>query len=322
MLSHEEAYLRERENAGLVAMLDELRELVDRQSAGTTGVVESPVPGFHTVRLEKSCGTEHCLERPLFSIILQGSKHMTCGLKENARDFSLRAGNSLLVSIDVPASSAILASRETPFLAAFIHLDKKTLLDLSLRMSETQSGLPAARQDFEKGDFDGAAVDMVDEDLLSCMLRLARLWNKPEQIAVRAPIIAAELHYVLLCGRYGHLLQSLYRRDSQNSAAVQAIALLKQDLANPLRVNELARKVNMSVSSLHRHFKQLTGYSPLQYRKQLRLLEARRLMFTENEQAASAAMSVGYESVTQFNRDYKRMFGEPPHKNIRRLQAV
>ena len=90
----------------------------------------------------------------------------------------------------------------------------------------------------------------------------------------------------------------------------------------PLRVNDLARQVNMSVSSLHRHFKQLTGYSPLQYRKQLRLLEARRLMFSENEQAASAAMIVGYESVTQFNREYKRMFGEPPHRDIRRLQAI
>lgn len=318
MLSYEEACLRERENVELLSMLDELRELVDRQSTGSSGVLPTPIPGLYMVRMENSCGTEHCLERPLFSIILQGSKQMACGLKEDAREFSLRAGNSILVSIDLPASSVILASREKPFLAFFVYLDKKTLLDLSLRIRETQGELPEPAGE----NVEGVAVNMVEPDPLSCMLRLARLWNRPEQIAVRAPIILEELHYVLLCGRNGNILQSLYRRDSQNSAAVQAIALLKQDLASPLRVNELARKVNMSVSSLHRHFKQLTGYSPLQYRKQLRLLEARRLMFAENEQAASAAISVGYESVTQFNRDYKRMFGEPPHRNIRRLQAV
>ena len=315
----ENVFTREQSNAEMLSMLDELRALVDRQSAGSSGVIATSVPTLNTVRLNRTTGTDHCLERPLISIVLQGSKHISCGIRETSRELHLTEGNSLLVAVDMPTSSTIIVDSNKPFLAIFVYLDKSTLLDLTLKMNSTkQIQLPA----MERENIGGAAVDMVDLDVLSCMLRLARLWDKPEQIAVRAPIILHELHYVVLAGRYGHLLQNLYRRDSQNSSVVQAIALLKQDLASPLRVNDLARQVNMSVSSLHRHFKQLTGYSPLQYRKQLRLLEARRLMFSENEQAASAAMIVGYESVTQFNREYKRMFGEPPHRDIRRLQAI
>ncbi len=127
-----------------------------------------------------------------------------------------------------------------------------------------------------------------------------------------------ELHYLLLIGPQGGVLQRLYTRGSQNNQIIQAIALMRQHIATPLRMDALAREVSMSVSSLHRHFKNITGFSPLQYYKQLRLYEAQRLMFMENERAAGAALCVGYESVTQFNREYKRMFGEPPHRDINR----
>lgn len=250
----------EQNNAEVLSMLDELRALVDRQSANTTGVVQTPVPSLNTARLNHSTDTDHCLERPLVSIILQGAKHMSCGIRETARDIYLTEGNSLLVAVDMPTTSTIIVDNK-PFLASFVYLDKSTLLDLSIKM-HTERQIQAPSMAMERDDLEGVAVDMVDPDLLSCMLRLARLWDKPEQISVRAPIILHELHYVILAGRYGHLLQNLYRRDSQNSSVVQAIALLKQDLASPLRVDELARRVNMSVSSLHRHFKQLTGQPP------------------------------------------------------------
>lgn len=322
------------------SMLEELRALVDRQSRGfAPGVSATPINDLFVVRQCCDNSVDHCMERPLVSIILQGHKHMSCGFRETARDFSLTAGDSILVAVDMPTTSSFPNNLpDKPFLAVFLYLNKDSLLDLSLKMSAEAEEAEGAFADPDQGrcsvesldgissiedeETDGIAVASVDEDFLSCMLRLARLWEKPEQIAVRAPIIAHELHYVLLCSSYGHILRRIYRRGSQNSSVVQAIALLRRNLAIPLRVDELARQVNMSVSSLHRHFKQLTGYSPLQYRKQLRLLEARRLMFSENEQAARAALTVGYESITQFNREYKRLFGESPHRDIRRLQTA
>ena len=305
-------------NAQVLAELEELRQLVEFHSRGTTGVSQSAVPDVNMVRISSANSTDHCLERPLVSIILQGAKQMTCGIKGGTRDYRLFPGNTVLVAVDMPVSSTFLdASPQMPFHAFFVYLNKRTLLELSLKMAENHKPGP-----FMEEDVEGVVVDMVDPDILSCMLRLARLWDRPEQTAIRAPIIMEELHYVVLMSRHGRLLQHLYRRDSQNSSVVQAISLLKRDLAQPVRVGEIARQVNMSVSSLHRHFKQLTGYSPLQYRKHLRLLEASRLMFSENEQAARAAMTVGYESITQFNREYKRMFGEPPHRDIKKLQAV
>ena len=148
------------------------------------------------------------------------------------------------------------------------------------------------------------------------MLRLVELLDRPNQIAVRAPIIMRELHYLLLVGPQGSTLQSLYTHGTQDSHIVQAIAIMKQNIASPLRMDTLARQLSMSISSLHRHFKNITGFSPLQYHKQLRLYEAQRLMLVENERASNAALAVGYESVTQFNREYKRMFGEPQHRDI------
>ena len=130
-----------------------------------------------------------------------------------------------------------------------------------------------------------------------------------------------ELHYLLLAGPQGGILRGLYAHGARNGQILQAIALMRRNMTRPLRMDALARQVCMSVSSLHRHFKSITGLSPLQYHKQLRLYEAQRLMLVENERAASAALSVGYESVTQFTREYKRMFGESPHRDISRRRC-
>ncbi len=144
----------------------------------------------------------------------------------------------------------------------------------------------------------------------------AELVDKPDQISLRAPMILRELHYLVLIGKQGGVLYGLYAQGSDKNNVMQAISFLKENVAEPLIVEDLAKKVHMSVSSLYRHFKDVTGSSPLQYQKQLRLYEAQRLMFMENEKASVAALRVGYESVTQFNREYKRMFGEPPHRDM------
>lgn len=127
---------------------------------------------------------------------------------------------------------------------------------------------------------------------------------------------------MLLIGPQGGILQGLYTQGAQNNQVIQAISLLRRNIASPLRADDLARQVNMSVSSLHCHFKSVTGFSPLQYHKHLRLHEAQRLMLAENERATNAALSVGYECVTQSNREYKRMFGEPPHRDIKGLDGT
>ena len=166
------------------------------------------------------------------------------------------------------------------------------------------------------------SVADTDTDILEMFLRLLELHEKPEQIPLRAPMMLRELHYLLLISPHGKILRQLNTPGTQNNQVVQAINWIRENYKIPMRVESLARQVNMSTANLHRHFKLLTGLSPLQYQKQLRLHEAQRLMLVENERASSAALSVGYESITQFNREYKRVFGEPPLRDMNRRRSL
>ena len=283
-----------------------LKEILLRHMEGP-GVRPSAVSGLTLVRREEANSSERCFEKPLASVIVQGGKHSIIG----AQEYHIHENQCLVSGVDMPSTSYVAdPTPEKPFLSLFFYLDRQILSDLVMEME------PEARPSTVEGQ--GVSVADADPEFLDAMLRLAELLDKPKQIAIRAPIVMRELHYLLLIGPQGGALQGLYTRGSQNNQIIQAIALMKQNIAVPLRMDALARQVSMSVSSLHRHFKSLTGFSPLQYHKQLRLYEAQRLMLMENERAANAALSVGYESVTQFNREYKRMFGEPPHRDINR----
>lgn len=271
------------------------------------GVYPTAVSGLTLVRREAVNSSERCFDKPLASIIVQGGKHSVIG----TREYHIRENQCLVTGVDMPSSSYTVDSApEKPFLSLFFYLDRQILTDLVMEME------PENRPAFMGGQ--GVSVEEAEPELLEGVLRLAELLDKPKQITVRAPLILRELHYLLLIGPQGGILQGLYTRGSQNNQVIEAISLLKRNIAAPVRIDALARQVNMSISSLHRHFKSITGFSPLQYHKQLRLYEAQRLMLMENERAASAALSVGYESVTQFNREYKRMFGEPPHRDVNR----
>lgn len=281
-----------------------LKELLLRHME-KPGVRPSAITGLMLVRREEANSTEKCFEKPLASVIVQGCKQSTIGMRE----YVLREKQCLVSAVDMPSISYTVApSSEKPFLSLFFYLDKKTLAELMLEMG------PEERPAFRAGQ--SVSVADAEPEFLEALLRLAELLDKPKQIAIRAPIIMRELHYLLLVGPQGSALQGLYTRGSQNSQIINAISIMKRNMANPLRMDVLARQVSMSISSLHRHFKKITGFSPLQYHKPLRLYEAQRLMLMENERAANAALAVGYESVTQFNREYKRMFGEPPHRDI------
>lgn len=271
----------------------------------------SPINGLVLVRREDPPAPDRCFERPLVSVIVQGSKRSLIGSQE----FVFRRGQFLVSGIDMPSSSSFFDTAPgQPFLSLFFYLDRQILTDLMLRMR------PAGKTPQEDGP--AVAVADAEPEFLEAVLRLAELLDKPEQIAIRAPMILRELHYLLLIGPLGHVLRGLYAQGSQNSQVLQAVSILRRDLGAPVRMESLARQVGMSLSTLHRHFKTVTGLSPLQYLKQLRLHEAQRLMLMEDMRAASAALSVGYESVTQFSREYKRMFGEPPHRDIQRKRTL
>ncbi|MDD2967555.1 MAG: AraC family transcriptional regulator [Desulfovibrionaceae bacterium] len=268
-------------------------------------ICPTAIKGLVLVRREAANSTEQCFAQPLASLIVQGSKHSIIGTQQNI----IRENQCLVTGVDMPSSSCTINSTsEKPFLSLFFYLDRQILTELLIEME------PKSRPPLRKRR--GIAIADAEPEFLEGVLRLVELLDKPQQIAIRAPIIMRELHYLLLIGAQGSILQGLYSQGSQNTQAIEAITLLKQHIASPVRVEELARQVNMSVSSLYRHFKNITGFSPLQYHKQLRLYEAQRLMLMENERAANAALSVGYESVTQFNREYKRMFGAPPHRDV------
>lgn len=276
------------------------------------GIFPTAIEGLMLVRRDDPAGTDRCFERPLASLIVQGRKHALVG----GREYHFAENDCLVSGVDLPSVSSFPeASPGRPFLSLFFHLDREMLTELMLKMPPS-GGRPAQANAY------GLVTATVDPEFMRTLLRLVELLDRPEQIAVRAPMTLRELHYLLLIGPHGQLLKQLHARDSQGSRILEAVTLLKNRMSAPVRMEDLARQVNMSLSSLHRHFKQVTGYSPLQYHKQLRLYEAQRLMFMENMQAGAAALSVGYESVTQFNREYKRMFGEPPHRDIQRKRGL
>lgn len=298
--------LEEQEREKAAAINEELKLLLLRHLE-QPAVRPTAIAGLTLVRREAANSSERCFEKPLASILVQGSKHTVIG----TRAFSIAAKQCLVAAVDMPSTSYVVdPTPEKPFLSLFFYLDRQLITDLAMEMEQD---LPPSGEDSL-----GVAVADAEPDLLEGALRLVKLLGKPEQIPMRAPMIMRELHYLLLTGSQGGILRRLHTLGTQNNRIVRAISLLRHNVNAAVRMDDLARQVHMSVSSLHRHFKTVTGLSPLQYHKQLRLYEARRLMLTQHENASGAALAVGYESPTQFNREYKRMFGEPPHRDISR----
>lgn len=277
----------------------------------TPCIYPTAIQGFNLARREESGKPENCFERPLVGLVVQGAKHSLMGGKE----YVYTENQSIVAGVDMPIASYVInPTHEKPFLFLYLYLDRQMLSSLALDM----------KQPFSSDAETTSSISIADTntDILEMFLRLLELHEKPEQIPLRAPMMLRELHYLLLISPHGHLLRQLNTPGTQNNQVVQAITWIREHYKTPMRVASLARQVNMSTANLHRHFKLLTGLSPLQYQKQLRLYEAQRLMLVENERASSAALSVGYESVTQFNREYKRIFGEPPLRDMHRRRSL
>ena len=219
----------------------------------------------------------------------------------------------LVAGVDMPSSFYVTdASPERPFLALCLDLDKYLITRLAAEVPP-----PCATG---ACSYKGLSVADVDPDILHAFLRLIELLEKPEQIPILGPLIVREIHYRLLIGPQGEFLRRLNTLGTQSNQIAQAITWLRDNYREPLQVDKLAQKVNMATSTFHRHFKEVTTLSPLQFHKRLRLYEAKRLMLTESKDASSASLAVGYESPTQFNREYKRLFGEPPHRDVMRMR--
>ena len=300
--------MTENDHAGLERTNSLLKEKLLRWVPGA-GRYPTAIEGLAISRRDGATQSECSFYKPLVAVTVQGSKRSIIGSEE----YRYGKNNCLVVGVDLPSVNHITeASPEQPFLAVSLDLDKYLITQLAAEI------LPLSRS--RNGSYKGMAVAEVDPDVLGAFLRLVELLEKPEQIPVLAPMIIREIHYRLLIGPQGERLRMVNTLGTQSNQIARSITWLRDNYKEPLQVDELARKVNMATSTFHRHFRQVTTISPLQFQKRLRLYEAQRLMLVENEDASLAGLAVGYESPTQFNREYKRLFGEPPHRHVSRLK--
>jgi AraC-like DNA-binding protein len=285
-------------------------ELVERinQALPADGIAE-PLKGLHLGRISIAPEPVRSVLGPSFCVIAQGSKEVLVGDTRYRYD----AAHYLLTTVDLPRVSRVLeASKERPYLSLRLELTP------ALVGAVMADGGPAAL----KAGNDERATDVspLDADLLEAVVRLVRLTDTPGQAAVLMPLIMREIVYRLLIGKQGGRLRHLATAAGYASPITKAVERLRQDFDQPLRVEQIARELGMSVSGFHHHFKAVTAMSPLQYQKQLRLQEARRLMLGDGLDAASAAYRVGYNDASHFNREYKSHFGAPPARDVQRLR--
>ncbi|WP_460135828.1 AraC family transcriptional regulator [Pseudomonas sp. S1_E04] len=276
----------------------------------TPGDWPMPIPGLGFYRREQPATPVVCMVEPSVVLVVQGEKQLWVGGEGYAYDTS----RFLLTSLDIPANSQVLvASPGRPCLGLTFKLDLRILAELI-----AQSELPPTR---ERSVMKGVGIGTVTEGLLASFARLVALLDEPEAIAILAPLIQREVHYRLLMSDQAGRLRQICAVDGQGYRIAKAIDWLKLNYNAALRVDELAARVQMSAATFHHHFRQLTAMSPLQYQKWLRLNEARRLMLNEHQDVSSAAFKVGYESPSQFSREYSRLFGVPPKRDIAGLRG-
>lgn len=289
------------------SLLNAVRRYVEAY-AGPTGMARTPIPGLTTIRATKPSGLEYAISRPLACLVMQGSKQVTMGTE----NFEFSAGDSLLITGDVPTVSQITrASATEPYFSLVLDLDLKVIAELAVEMKlgPVTQGSPVR-------------VEPTDGEVADSALRLMRLLERPTALPVLQTQLVREMHYWLLVGKHGPAIRQLGWPDSHAQRVARAVTLLRMEFAQPLPIGRLAEAAGMSPSSFYQHFRAATSLSPLQFQKQLRLIEARRLMTAEDMSASSAAFAVGYESVQQFTREYRRLFGLPPGKDIDAIRGL
>jgi AraC-like DNA-binding protein len=284
-------------------LLAELRELVARHARAD---LTTPVPGLLVSSVETSAH-EYSLTEPLLVVMAQGGKRLVLG----DRTYSYRAGQCLVVSADLPVTGNFVgASRATPALGVGLELRPASiaplLLDAPARWSRT--GAPTI------------ATGDADVDLLDAVTRMVRLLDRPADVPVLAPLVEREILWRLLTGPHGAMVRQIGLADSGLTHVSRAIRWIRDHYASPLRIADLAHLAGMSESAFHRRFREVTTMSPLQFQKRIRLQEARSLLIARPGDVAGVGHVVGYDSPSQFNREYRRLFGAPPGQDATRLR--
>jgi AraC-like DNA-binding protein len=268
-------------------------------------------PGLVFTRLSSPTSPEHAVLEPWFCMVAQGAKDVLLGDEW----FHYDPEHYLVSTLGVPAVGRVVeASRERPYLGLRLGLDPSLVTSVMV-----ESGV-GVRSRGEGGGVKGVGVSPLDAELLDAVVRLVRLIDRPGDYRVLAPLITREIVYRLLAGPQSPRLRHLATFGGQTHRMVRAVELLRARFDKPLRIEDAAGELGMSVSAFHAHFKAVTGMSPLQFQKHLRLQEARRLMLSEALDAGEAGYRVGYDDQSHFSREYKRHFGEPPMRDVERLR--
>ena len=277
--------------------MTEFADLVDRHCRRP--VTATAVPRLTLSRATTAAGLADSFYHPLLCVVVRGRKRVFVG----DQSFTYDPATYLVASADLPGACQIL---DAPCLSCVLTLDPGELAGLLLDLPPDLADAPPTT---------AMAVEPLGADLLDPLLRLVRLLDRPRDAAVLAPLAEREILYRLLCGPRGPMLRQMARPDSQLSRVRRAIDVIRRRFHEPLPVDELAGVAGMSVTSFHRHFRAVTAMSPLRYQKQTRLLEARRLLLGRPGDAAGVAYAVGYQSASQFSREYRRQFGTPPSRD-------
>lgn len=300
---------RKNEQRRREALLAELIHSIGSRTKGT-GDFGTRIDGLALYRREAPAAPASCIIPPSIVLVVQGAKQMWL----SGEPFPYDASRFLVTSLELPGDSEVLtASAKEPCLGLVFKLDLRIMAELL-----AQGSLPT-RRDRTSGM--SAGIGTATADILAPLNRLMALLDEPEAIPVLAPLIQREIHYRLLLSDQAVKLRQIASVDSQGHRIARAIDWLKENYCVALRVEDLAARVQMSTPTFHQHFRQLTGMSPLQYQKWLRLGEAKRLMLNEHLDVSSAAFKVGYESPSQFSREYSRQFGVAPKRDITLLRS-
>ncbi|MDU1847759.1 MAG: AraC family transcriptional regulator [Niallia nealsonii] len=279
--------------------------------SSTSGTHLTPIPSLFFSRQTREIGPSHGVHTPSLCIVVQGLKEVFLSRER----YLYGPSDYLITSVNVPITGQVLKASDTvPYLALKLEFTPNQILEVL-----TNAGIqPVARNNAKRA----MSVNKMESALLDAVLRLVQLLETPNDIPVLAPLIKKEILYRLLKGPFGMTLEQAAIDGSSTSHIRKVIDQIIKNYDSPFRVEDLAEIANMSVSSLHRHFKDVTAMSPIQFQKKLRLQEARRLLLSGSTDASNVAFQVGYESPSQFSREYSRMFGFPPIEDIKRLKTA
>src|ERR687896_1396623 len=306
-MNHEQS---QRETQWAQAARDELAERVAR-AVGEDGAVEVP-GGLRLLRRSSPTPKDHGVSSPAFCVIAQGEKEVLLGDDCYRYD----ANHYLITAAALPTATRVTeASEERPYLGVVLGLDPALVGSVMVEAGHPGPGDQAAVRAFD--------VSPLDAGLLDAVVRLVGLLDSPaDEARFLRPLVTREIVFRLLMGEQGDRLRQIAVSGGHSHRIARALEQLRKDFDRPLRIEDIAREIGMSVSGFHHHFRAVTAMSPLQFQKRMRLQEARRLMLGEDLDAAGAGYRVGYGDASHFTRDYKRLFGAPPVRDVERLREA